>query len=121
MHLYFLRGGFAESDTVLGVSVRSDVAAVFSDRVDEAAGLVGNRGRIEDAVTMHEAGHLLGLVDLFLRTGRADTDHPGHSRSTRSVMYYAVESTLVGSILDGGPPTSFDRDDLADLATIRTG
>ena len=119
MRVLFLRGGFADSDTALGVAVRSDVAAIFSDRVDEAAGLFGGGARIEDAVTVHEAGHLLGLVDLFLATGRADPEHPGHSRNRSSVMYYAVESTLVGSILDGGPPTQFDDRDRADLATIR--
>ncbi len=121
LHLLFLAGGYAGDDHVLGISVRSDVAAVFSDRVDQAAGLLADRGRIEDAVTMHEVGHLLGLVDLFLATGRADPDHPGHSRNRGSVMYYAVESTLVASVLGGGPPVDFDADDLADLATIRSG
>ena len=121
MRILFLRGSYAESETVLGLAVRSDVAAIFSDKVDEAAGLVGDPARIEDAVTVHEAGHLLGLVDLFLDTGRADPDHPGHSPNRGSVMYYAVESTLVGSILDGGPPTEFDAADRADLATIRRG
>ena len=121
MRILYLRGGFAESDTALGVAVRSDVAAIFSDRVDEAAGLFGGGARIEDAVTVHESGHLLGLVDLFLSTGRADPEHPGHSPNRQSVMYYAVESTLVGSILDGGPPTEFDDRDRADLAAIRHG
>jgi hypothetical protein len=121
LRLLFLRGGFADSDTALGVAVRSDVAAIFSDRVDQAAGLLADRARIEDAVTVHEAGHLLGLVDLFLATGRADPEHPGHSPNRGSVMYYAVESTLVDSILDGGPPTEFDAQDRADLAAIRQG
>lgn len=121
MRILYLRGGFAESDTVLGIAVRSDVAAIFSDRVDDAAGVLGDPARIEDAVTVHEAGHLLGLVDLFLSTGRADPEHPGHSSNRASVMYWAVESTLVGDILQGGPPTDFDAQDRADLATIRTG
>lgn len=121
MHLLFLRGGFAGNDTVLGVAVRSDVAAIFSDRVDEAAGPLSSRARIEDAVTLHEVGHLLGLVDLVLDTGRADPDHPGHSPNQDSVMYFAVESTVVGTVLTGGPPTEFDGADLADLAAIRGG
>jgi hypothetical protein len=121
VRLLYLRGGFAGDDTVLGVAVRSDVAAVFADRIDDAAGPLGNRSRIEDAITVHEVGHLLGLVDLVLDRGRADPDHPGHSRNRNSVMYYAVESTLVGSILTGGPPTEFDAEDLADLAAIRSG
>ena len=121
MRILVLRGGYAESDTVLGIAVRADVAAVFSDRVDEAGGLFGNPAVIEDAVTLHEAGHLLGLVDLVLPTGRQDPEHPGHSPNRGSVMYYAVESTLVGSILGGGPPTELDDADRADLAAIRSG
>lgn len=121
LKLFFLRGEYAESDTVLGVAVRSDVAAVFSDKVDEATGVLDSPGRIEVAVTTHEVGHLLGLVDLVLSTGRQDPQHPGHSPNQESVMYWAVESTLVGSLLEGGPPTAFDAADRADLATIRNG
>ncbi len=119
LDVLFLRGGFAESDLAVGVAVRSDVVAVFPDRVDEAAGLLGNPGAVEDAVTIHELGHVLGLVDLVLDTGREDPDHPGHSPNRDSVMYYAVESTLIGSVLSGGPPREFDDADLADLAAIR--
>lgn len=121
LKLFFLRGEFADSDTVLGVAVRSDVAAIFSDKVDSAAGPLDSTTRIETAVTTHEVGHLLGLVDLVLATGREDPEHPGHSSNRQSVMYWAVESTLVGSLLDGGPPTTFDSADRADLATIRNG
>lgn len=119
--LLYLRGGFAESDRAVGVAVRGDVAAIFAERVDEASGMLGNRSAVEDAVTMHEVGHLLGLVDLVLDTGRADPEHPGHSPSRESVMYYAVESTLIGSVLEGGPPRDFDQADLDDLARIRNG
>lgn len=118
LRILFLRGGLSGRDTALGVAVRSDVAAIFSDRVTEAAGLVGNRDRIETAVVIHELGHLLGLVDLVLDTGREDPEHPGHSTNPQSVMYHAVESTLVGSLLDGGPPTEFDARDRADLDAI---
>ncbi|HSP02272.1 MAG TPA: hypothetical protein VLR27_02155 [Acidimicrobiales bacterium] len=117
----FLHGGFAENDRAVGVAVRGDVAAVFAERVDEASGMLGNPGAVEDAVTMHEVGHLLGLVDLVLDTGRQDPEHPGHSPNRGSVMYYAVESTVLGSVLSGGPPRDFDQADLDDLARIRNG
>ena len=117
----FLHGGFAENDRAVGVAVRGDVAAVFAERVDEASGMLGNPGAVEDAATMHEVGHLLGLVDLVLDTGRQDPEHPGHSPNRDSVMYYAVESTVLGSILSGGPPRDFDQADLDDLARIRNG
>lgn len=117
----YLRGGFADSDTVLGVAVRSDVVAIFSDRVREASGPLTSSTRVETAVSTHELGHLLGLVDLVLDTGRDDPEHPGHSTNRGSVMFWAVESTLVGSLLEGGPPTTFDAADRADIAAIRNG
>lgn len=119
LRLLFLHGGFAENERAVGVAVRGDLAAVFADRVAEAAGMFGDRVAVEDAVTMHEVGHLLGLVDLVLDTGREDPDHPGHSPNRGSVMYFAVESTLLGSVLTGGPPRDFDQDDLDDLIRIR--
>lgn len=120
LRVLFLHGTYGGDTSVLGVAVAGDVAAVFSDQVDSAAGLLVAPSVVEDAVTMHEVGHLLGLVDLYLHTGRADPDHPGHSRNKRSVMYWQVESDLITQLLDGGIPRDFDSDDLADLATIRS-
>ncbi|HEX2850209.1 MAG TPA: hypothetical protein VHN98_06640 [Acidimicrobiales bacterium] len=121
VHLLFLRGSYEGDSSVLGVAVRGDVAAVFSDQVASADTPVISEGAIEDAVTIHELGHLLGLVDLVLSTGRGDPDHPGHSRNRGSVMYWAVESDLVTQVLGGGPPRDFDSQDRADLAAIRSG
>lgn len=113
IHLLFLHGTFKGDDSVLGISVRNDVVAVFVDQVSTAA--------VEKAVTTHEIGHLLGLVDLFLQTGRGDPQHPHHSTNPQSVMYWAVESSLVGQLLNGPPPSELDAQDQADLATIRRG
>jgi len=121
IRLLFVHGEYSESDTVLGVAVRGDVAAVFSDRVDAAETPLIGSGAIETAVTTHEIGHLLGLVDSYLDTGRDDPEHPGHSTNRSSVMYWAVESSLVSDLLTGGPPRDFDDADRADLAAIRNG
>lgn len=122
VRLLFVHGTFEGDDDVLGVAVRGDVAAVFVDRVAAAGGLLGGGTRaVEASVTTHELGHLLGLVDLYLATGRADPEHPGHSSNRRSVMHWAVESSLLGELLGADPPRDFDADDLADLAAIRAG
>jgi hypothetical protein len=121
LHLLYVHGSADTGGDTLGVSVASDVAVVFPDRIDDAAGGLASPSALVDAVTMHEVGHLLGLVDLVLHRGRQDPEHPGHSRNSGSVMYWAVESSLVGDLLTGGPPRDFDGDDRAELAAIRRG
>lgn len=120
VHLLFLRGSY-EEDGVLGVAVRGDTAAIFSDTVRSASTPLVGAAAIEDAVTTHEMGHLLGLVDIVLKTGREDPEHPGHSRNRDSVMYWAVEASIVAQVLGGPPPRNFDSADKADLAAIRNG
>jgi hypothetical protein len=121
VRLLFLRGTFEGSEDVLGVTVRGDVVAIFTDAVAGATTPVLSGDTIEEAVLVHELGHVLGLVDLARDTGRADHDHPGHSTNPKSVMYWAVESSLVGQVLTGPPPRQFDADDLADLHALRDG
>jgi hypothetical protein len=121
LRLMFVHGRWEDDERVLGVAVRGDAAVVFVDGTNEAATPLVGSGSIEVATTTHEVGHLLGLVDLYLDTGRADPEHPGHSSNRRSVMYWAVESTLVTELLTGGPPRDFDDDDRADLAAVRAG
>lgn len=120
VHLLYLNGEH-EEDGVLGVAVRGDTAAVFSDTVRKASTPLVGSASIEDAVTTHEIGHLLGLVDIVLKTGREDPDHQGHSRNRESVMYWAVEASIVAQVLGGPPPRNFDNADKADLAAIRNG
>jgi hypothetical protein len=119
IHLLYLHGTYGGDTSVLGITVRADVVAVFQDQVVNSESPVASAATIEDAVTMHEVGHVLGLVDLVLHTGRADPDHPGHSRNKGSVMYWAIDSDLFSQVLSGPPPVDFDNADLADLAAIR--
>lgn len=121
IRLLFLKGQYEQEDSVLGVAVRGDTAAVFSDMVRRASTPFVPARLIEDAVTIHEVGHLLGLVDIVLKTGRADPKHEGHSSNPESVMYWAVESDLVTQALDGPPPREFDNADKADLTALRSG
>lgn len=121
LRILFLRGDLNGDRSVIGISVRADVMAVFSDLVAESASPIVSGAEIEDAVSTHETGHLLGLVDLVLHTGRQDPQHPGHSANKGSVMYWAVESDLISEVLGGSPPRDFDSADRADLATMHSG
>ena len=121
LKVFFLSGRFEGSSSVLGVAVRGDTLAVFSDSVDGATTPVLGDATIEEAVLVHELGHLLGLVDLARNTGRADPEHPGHSPNPQSVMYWAVESSVIGQVMSGPPPRDFDEADRADLRALRDG
>jgi hypothetical protein len=121
VHVLYLHGTYNGDTSILGLSVRGDTTAVFADQVRNAATPLAPRSTIEDAVTEHELGHLLGLVDLVLHTGRGDPSHPGHSTNKNSVMYWAIESSLVAQVLGGPPPVDFDDADRADLSAIRAG
>lgn len=121
LNFLFLKGTYNNDENVLGIAVRGDTVAIFVDQVRAAASPIAPRAIIEDAVTQHELGHLLGLVDLVLPTHRGDPGHPGHSRNDQSVMFWAVESGLIGQAIEGPPPVDFDSDDRADFGAMRNG
>jgi hypothetical protein len=120
VHVLYLRGQFTD-DSALGVTVRGDTTGVFPDQIARVASPLVSRARLERAVVTHELGHILGLVDIYLNDNRDDPEHPGLSTNPRSVMYWAVESDLIGQALDGPPPIDFDGADQADLKRIHEG
>ena len=113
-----VRGQNARSASILAVSFLGDTFATFPDR------LASSPQQLATTVTLHELGHLLGLVDLYLDRGRADTENDpaggGHSRNPGSVMFYAVDPSLLGSVF-GSASDRFDAQDERDLAAIRAG
>jgi hypothetical protein len=123
-HLLFPNGSYEKSG-VLGVAVDASTAAIFLDDVRDAEGLFGRPSAeaIENAVTVHEVGHLLGLVNLVYTSpaDHEDSDHPGHSNNENSVMYWAIESGDFSSFFENDVPDDFDSDDRADLAAIAAG
>jgi hypothetical protein len=126
LRVLFLTGEYsdaqdAKAGSVLGVAVRGDTMAVFKEKVRRAATAIVPASIIEDAVVTHELGHLLGLVDLVVDTGRDDPEHPGHSRNRDSVMFAAVEGDEVAQVLGGPPSRDFDGADKQDLAALRNG
>ena len=118
IYVLVLEGRY-ENDRVTGVAFGATSFAVFPDQI--GGGLLGLEPEsFETAVLVHELGHLFGLVDL---TGEGafheDAQHPGHSSSDASVMYWAVEDISITNVFRGGPPREFDDADRKEMARIR--
>ena len=126
VHVLYVRGSNVrdgQETTAIGLAYSASTVALFPDRWSGLGSLLGSDRAVERAVLVHELGHLLGLVNLTYTSpiDHADPDHPGHSSNEDSVMFHAVESTLIGQVFSGSPPDRFDADDLADLRGLRDG
>lgn len=142
MHALFVDGKF-EQESVAGIAYDPDAFAIFMGRISEitcenGAVLCPNRvhqWEVSRAVTIHEAGHLLGLVNSPLpmqspheMTRDPDSETPqnegeGHSANENSVMYWAVEGRggLESLVLGQDVPWEFDSNDLADMRAVQEG
>jgi hypothetical protein len=119
VHVLVLDGRY-EDDDAIGVAFEATSFAIFPDRIRSGVLSSVNYDRFEEAVVVHELGHLLGLVNLTSDGAfHEDPEHPGHSRNSESAMYWAVEDISVGNVFRGGPPTTFDADDVEEMSRIR--
>ncbi len=126
VYVLYVEGEFiadGQRTNAIGVAYNASEFAVFPDKWSGLGGLLGSDAAIERAVLVHEWGHLLGLVNIGYTSeiDHEDPEHPGHSRNQGSVMYWAIESTLISQVFSGPPPDDFDDADRADLEGIRSG
>jgi hypothetical protein len=121
MWIAYLGGSLAEADSALGAAFAASAAVLFRDKIGQATSALITASEIERSVLTHEAGHLLGLVNIGYqsRFNHEDPTHPKHSSNRDSVMYWAVEDISLRNLLTGGPPSDFDEADRADLAMLR--
>jgi hypothetical protein len=126
VHVLYVAGSHAQDGSqtnAIGVAYSASTIAIFPQRWQGMASLLGSSEAIERAVLVHELGHLLALVNLGYTSDidHEDPEHPGHSANEDSAMYHAVETTLIGQVFSGPPPATFDEADRADLEGLRTG
>jgi hypothetical protein len=126
IHVLYVRGSHhqdGQETAAIGLAYSASTIAMWPERWSGMGGLLGSDRAIERAVLVHELGHLLGLVNLTYQSDIAHEDaaHPGHSNNQDSVMFHAIESTLIGQLFSGPPPDRFDEADASDLAGLREG
>lgn len=126
IHVLYVAGSHAEDDSqtnAIGLAYSASTVALFPDRWQGLSSVLGSSQAIEQAVLVHELGHLLGLVNLGYTSDidHEDPERPGHSNNEESVMFHAVETTLIGQVFSGPPPSTFDEADRSDLEGLRTG
>ncbi|MEO7803387.1 MAG: hypothetical protein ABIS18_02835, partial [Actinomycetota bacterium] len=110
----YLDSGLDEAPFTLGATVGATVMVVFPDKMKR---LSEDVTAIETAASVHELGHILGLINYVITSPRVreDPEHLGHSTNKKSAMHWAIDSSHVTSEVGATPPTTFDADDLADL------
>ncbi|MGH2668761.1 MAG: hypothetical protein ACRDH5_06540 [bacterium] len=140
MHAMYLDGTITDQgqSDILGLSFDGTNIAMAKGKIRDVSCASGEEvlGRcingqpketfVERAVLVHEAGHLLGLVNVGTSMVRdhEDAGHPGHSRFETSVMYWAVEQgAALTNLIGGGAqiPHQFDEYDREDLREARGG
>lgn len=72
---------------------------------------------VEQTVTKHEVGHLLGLVDngTPMQNDHKDEDWGAHCDIDECLMYYAITRDFLGDFLLGGSVPEFDEFCIEDL------
>jgi hypothetical protein len=130
MHALFVDGDYQNQNTV-GVAYQAQAFAMFMGKIEEVTCSNGavvcngaERYEVVRAVSIHEAGHLLGLVNapLPMVTDHEDPDHEAHSINEDSVMFWKVEnSNAITDLFSGGVPYEFDGNDVQDAEAQRGG
>ncbi|MGG9960965.1 M12 family metallo-peptidase [Ferruginibacter sp. SUN106] len=118
--VYFLYtdGTYTES-AVLGLAYRNTSMCILGKTVHDNSGSIGqaSRTKLESTVIEHEAGHILGLVDIGspMQTNHKDAAHGNHCSNTSCLMYYSSETTDVLGFLITGTIPLLDANCKADL------
>ncbi|MES2644303.1 MAG: hypothetical protein V4850_32760 [Myxococcota bacterium] len=119
---YLYVDGHSDNDTdegrILGYAYHGSSLIMFAETMADVSGglLLGLGGDVEPTVLVHEAGHLLGLVNngVDMVEDHQDTEHGHHDQNEDCIMYWAAETDAIGDLLGGGLP-DFDAECRADM------
>ncbi len=124
MHILFVDGQ-PDRQGPIGIAYSASTDVIFEQVVRDIATPLVPAQSIEEAVVIHEVGHILSLINEGYTSPRKheDAQHEGHSNNQGSVMYWALDNSGVVQLLGGRtkPPDDYDADDRADLRDVRDG
>jgi hypothetical protein len=108
------------SSRVLGYAYHGSSVAMFQDSIEDAGSGLILQAKVEDTVIVHEAGHLLGLVDngIAMQTDHRDPAHGAHDSDDQCIMYWTIDTSDVVDILLNVQP---DFDDACRADMIAAG
>ncbi|MCO5166965.1 MAG: hypothetical protein M9894_11430 [Planctomycetes bacterium] len=104
---------------VLGWAHGPSSVGIFRESIVASANLVASSAEVEAAVLVHEAGHILGLVNngTPMVTPHEDPDRRGHDVDERCIMHWRIETSEIRTLIQhlGSVPTQFDARCIEDL------
>lgn len=122
--LYFLYlDGQSDQDTssgrVLGWAHGPSSIGIFRESIEASANALATAEEVEGAVLVHEAGHVLGLVNngTPMVSNHEDAAHRAHDVNDDCIMYWLIETSNIRDLVLnlGSLPTQFDAACIADM------
>ncbi|MCW8141061.1 MAG: hypothetical protein KIT58_19335 [Planctomycetota bacterium] len=104
---------------VLGWAHGPSSVGIFRESIVATANLVASAAEVEAAVLVHEAGHILGLVNngTPMVAPHEDPARPGHDVDEACIMHWRIETSEIRTLITnlGAVPTQFDARCIDDL------
>jgi hypothetical protein len=121
-YICFIDGDYSQnsgSSKVLGIAYGPSSMVIFEKTIRDLSGgvLQPSVMTVETAVSEHEFGHILGLVNngTALTINHQDVPHGKHCNNTNCLMYYASENSDLIANLTGNNIPTLDANCLNDL------
>lgn len=112
IYFLFIDGEYAGNSSnnyVLGVAYGANSMVIFENSIAQYSGGLGqpSRSSLESAVSIHEIGHILGLVNngSGMVTDHEDKAHQKHCSNKDCIMYYQAETSDMLANFFGTIPT----------------
>ncbi|MCC5913569.1 MAG: hypothetical protein JJU46_04265 [Balneolaceae bacterium] len=118
LYAMIVDGEFSNGN-VLGIAYYNTSMAIFSETVGSVSGGIGqpSQATVESIVLLHEAGHLMGLVNNGVepQSDHHDEENGAHCDVEECLMYFAVRTTDFFANLFGGSIPELDEFCIEDL------